>query len=113
MFDFGFGELVMVAIVALLVLGPERLPGAARTAGALLRRIRQGWGNVREEVEREFQAEELKRRVNEAVQQGRDATEGLGAEAKKHVDEITGKLKREANAKSEPEGASDDKSADE
>jgi sec-independent protein translocase protein TatB len=63
MFDIGFGEVGLIAIVALLVLGPERLPGAARTAGALLRRARQSWQSVQQEIERELAAEELKRNL--------------------------------------------------
>ena len=57
MFDIGTGELGLIALIALLVLGPERLPGAARTAGALLRKARQSWSNVREDIERELAAE--------------------------------------------------------
>ncbi len=68
MFDIGTGELALIAVVALLVLGPERLPGAARTAGALLRKARQSWSNVREEIERELAAEELKASMKKAVQ---------------------------------------------
>ena len=50
------------------MLGPERLPGAARTAGALLRKARQSWSNVREEIERELAAEELKASMKKAAQ---------------------------------------------
>ena len=53
MFDVGFSELVLIAVVALLVLGPERLPGAARTVGALLRKARHSFESVKAEVERE------------------------------------------------------------
>ncbi|MDC8014222.1 Sec-independent protein translocase protein TatB [Tahibacter sp. BL] len=67
MFDIGFSELVLIGIVALLVLGPERLPGAARTVGALLRRARASWATVRSEVERELAAEELKRSMQDTV----------------------------------------------
>jgi sec-independent protein translocase protein TatB len=63
MFDVGIGEIGLIAVVALLVLGPERLPGAARTAGALLRKARQSWQGVRAEIERELAAEELKREM--------------------------------------------------
>jgi sec-independent protein translocase protein TatB len=52
----------------LLVLGPERLPKVARTAGALVRRARASWQNVRDEIERELAAEDLKRSINEAKQ---------------------------------------------
>ncbi|MGH8122359.1 MAG: Sec-independent protein translocase protein TatB [Rudaea sp.] len=68
MFDFSFGEMGLVAIVALLVLGPERLPKVARTAGALVRRARTSWQNVRDEIERELAAEDLKRSIDEVKQ---------------------------------------------
>jgi sec-independent protein translocase protein TatB len=61
MFDVGMGEIGLIAVIALLVLGPERLPRAARTAGALLRKARQSWQSVQAEIERELAAEELKR----------------------------------------------------
>lgn len=80
MFDVGMGEVGLIAIVALLVLGPERLPGAARTAGALLRKARQGWQSVRAEIERELAAEELKRAMKEtaaAVDPGADMRDAL------------------------------------
>jgi len=65
MFDVGFSEIALIAVVALLVLGPERLPKAARTAGALLRRARASWQNVRSEIERELAAEDLRSSLRE------------------------------------------------
>lgn len=65
MFDVGFSEIALVAVVALLVLGPERLPRVARTAGALVRRARSSWQNVRSEIERELAAEDLKKTIDE------------------------------------------------
>lgn len=67
MIEISFGKLVLLALVALIVLGPEKLPGAARTAGALLRRMRNGWDSVRAEVERELEVEEIKRAAREAA----------------------------------------------
>jgi sec-independent protein translocase protein TatB len=67
MFDIGAGELGLIAVVALLVLGPERLPGAARTAGALLRRARNSWQSVRAEIERELAQEELQNSIRRAA----------------------------------------------
>lgn len=67
MIEISFGKLVLLALIALIVLGPEKLPGAARTAGALLRRMRSGWEGVRAEVERELQIEEIKRTAREAA----------------------------------------------
>ncbi len=67
MFDVGMGEIGLIAVIALLVLGPERLPGAARTAGALLRKARQSWQGVRAEIERELAAEELKNTIRRSA----------------------------------------------
>ncbi|MBN8481344.1 MAG: twin-arginine translocase subunit TatB [Xanthomonadales bacterium] len=66
MFELSFGKMALIAVVALLVLGPERLPGAARTAGALLRRARNSWNGVRSEIERELAAEDVKRSIRDA-----------------------------------------------
>lgn len=61
MFEIGFWELVLIALVALIVIGPERLPEVARTAGRWIARARSIVSNVRAEVEREFKVDELKR----------------------------------------------------
>ena len=67
MFDVGFSELLIVAVVALLVLGPERLPKAARFAGLWVRRARAQWYSVKSELERELAAEEFKRQFTEPM----------------------------------------------
>lgn len=67
MIEISFAKLVLLALIALIVLGPEKLPGAARTAGALLRRVRNGWESVRSEVERELEVEEIRRAAREAA----------------------------------------------
>ena len=61
MFDVGFWELTIIAIVALLVIGPERLPGVARTVGLWLGRIRGFVTSVKADIDRELKADELKR----------------------------------------------------
>jgi len=73
MIDISIGKLLLLAVVALIVLGPERLPHAARTAGALLRRVRNGWDSVKAEVEREIHAEEIKRTLRETADNARAA----------------------------------------
>lgn len=69
MFDIGFTELVIVAIVGLLVIGPERLPGAIRTGSAWLGRIKRGFNDIKREVEQELHndgvMEELQKTKNE------------------------------------------------
>lgn len=67
MIEISFGKLLLLALIALLVLGPEKLPGAARTAGALVRRVRNSWESVRDEVARELEIEEIKRAAREAA----------------------------------------------
>jgi sec-independent protein translocase protein TatB len=67
MIEISFGKLVLLALIALIVLGPEKLPHAARTAGVFMRRVRTGWDSVRAEVERELQVEEIRRQAKEAA----------------------------------------------
>ena len=61
MFDIGFSELIVIAIVALVVIGPERLPKVARTAGHLLGRLQRYVHDVKADISREMQLEELKK----------------------------------------------------
>jgi sec-independent protein translocase protein TatB len=84
MFDFGFGELLLIAVIALVVLGPERLPVAARLAGLWIRKARTQWNAVKAELENELADEELRRNLREAsaalhdsVQQARALPEAL------------------------------------
>ncbi|QQD20391.1 Sec-independent protein translocase protein TatB [Venatoribacter cucullus] len=65
MFDIGFLELLVCAILALLVLGPERLPKAARTAGLLLGKVRRSLNNMQDELERQVRTEELREKLKD------------------------------------------------
>ncbi|MFN3703685.1 Sec-independent protein translocase protein TatB [Thermomonas sp.] len=73
MFDFSFGELLVVALVALIVLGPQRLPKAARLAGLWVRKARAQWHVMRNELEQELASEELQRSLRESQQALREA----------------------------------------
>lgn len=64
MFGISFGELLLVALIALLVLGPERLPGAARTAGLWVGRLKRSFNAIKQEVEREIGADEIRRQLH-------------------------------------------------
>ena len=66
MFDIGFSELMVIGIVALLVLGPERLPKVARTTGHLLGRLQRYVSDVKSDINREMQLDELKKLQEEA-----------------------------------------------
>jgi len=65
MFDVSFSELVVIAIVALIVIGPERLPKVARTLGALAGRMQRYVAQVKEEVNREVRFQELQQLQDE------------------------------------------------
>jgi len=67
MFDIGFSELVLIAVVALVVLGPERLPKAARTMGHLFGRLQRYVNEVKADINREMELEEL-RKLQQTVQ---------------------------------------------
>jgi sec-independent protein translocase protein TatB len=65
MFDVGFFELLLIGIVGLLVIGPERLPKVARTAGMWFGRARRFVGSVKQDIEQEMRTEELKKALDE------------------------------------------------
>jgi sec-independent protein translocase protein TatB len=68
MFDVGFWELTIIAVVALIVIGPERLPKVARTAGHWVGRGRRFMASVKADIDREIKAEELKQILQEQAQ---------------------------------------------
>lgn len=79
MFDFSFGEMLIVGLVALVVLGPERLPKAARFVGLWVRRARAQWYSVKSELEREMATEDLRRGLADGQQAMREAEAQLRA----------------------------------
>ncbi|MDR0564616.1 MAG: Sec-independent protein translocase protein TatB [Azoarcus sp.] len=93
MFDIGFSELVVIAIVLLVVVGPERLPKVARTAGHLFGRMQRYVSDVKAEIRREIQLEDLKK-----IQQ---QTQEMDQAFRKEMDEIQSGM-REALRPDEP-----------
>jgi sec-independent protein translocase protein TatB len=89
MFEFSSGELLVIAVVALVVLGPERLPKAARFIGMWVRKARNQWNSVREELERELAAEELKRELKTAQDNLRKAEEEIRQQTRDTGQEFT------------------------
>ncbi len=65
MFDIGFWEMSIIFVVALLVVGPERLPEMARKAGLYIGKVRRFVTNVRSDIEREFRTVDLEKMLNE------------------------------------------------
>jgi sec-independent protein translocase protein TatB len=64
MFDIGFAELLVIAVVALVVMGPERLPQTLRTMGLWIGRIRQTFSSVRQELENEVGMDDIRRQLH-------------------------------------------------
>lgn len=69
MFDVGLSELMVIAVVALVVIGPERLPKVARTAGLLLGRLQRYVSDVKADINREIQLDELKKLQQQVTDQ--------------------------------------------
>jgi sec-independent protein translocase protein TatB len=85
MFDIGFLELLVVGVLALLVLGPERLPGAIRSAAKTFRTVRNVASGFRQEVEQQLKEHELHENLKKAEMQN---LENLSPTLKKSVDEL-------------------------
>ncbi len=77
MFDIGFAELVIIAVVALLVIGPERLPDAVRTVSAWVNRFRRGFNEIKQEVQQELHNDAVMRELRESGEKLRRETESL------------------------------------
>jgi len=73
-FDISFAELMMIGVVALLVIGPDKLPQVARTVGAFVGRLQRYIAQVKEEVNREVRFEELQN-LQQEIKQGVDGVE--------------------------------------
>ena len=69
MFDLGFTEMMLIGIVALVVIGPERLPAVARTAGKYFGRLKRFMTTVKADVEQELRADELREILNKQQQE--------------------------------------------
>lgn len=80
MFDIGFAELLIIAVVALIVIGPERLPGAVRTASAWLNRFRRSFNEIKREVQQELHNDAVMRELRESGDKLRRETESLRQE---------------------------------
>jgi sec-independent protein translocase protein TatB len=101
MFDIGFSELLVIAVVALLVLGPERLPKAARFAGLWVRRARAQWYSVKSELESELADEDMRRSIHRAQEELRQAQAELerdGARLRAQLRDVEAQMTRPAGS---------------
>jgi sec-independent protein translocase protein TatB len=92
MFDIGFAELILIGVVALLVIGPERLPEAIRTASVWLNRIRRGFNEIKQEVQQELQNDAVLQDLRETGEQLKNDASAIGQDLQKS----TAALKKQA-----------------
>jgi len=105
MFDIGFSELLVIGVVALLVIGPERLPRVARTAGHMLGRLQRYVQDVKADIDREVAFEELRRMrqsVEQTASQFESAVQGGLAQAERDLNAAASTLVEPAAAPSAP-----------
>ncbi len=91
MFDVGFSELMVIAVVALIVIGPERLPKVARTAGHLFGRLQRYVNDVKADINREIELEELRKfrsTVEDAARSVENTVQGEFAKTESELNSI-------------------------
>lgn len=96
MFDFGLGELLLVGVVALIVIGPERLPKAARMAGNMVGKLQRLVSSVKQELNTQIELEELRKAKQEfesAASQFKDDLKDIGGNTQNDLNEISDGLK--------------------
>jgi len=108
MFDLGFTELMVIAVVALVVIGPERLPRVARTMGHLAGRLQRYVADVKADINREVELDEL-RKMRDSV---KSAASDLETSVRSEMDKTESELNAAAEGKSvepkaEPEGSTE------
>ena len=97
MFDVGFSEIVVIAVVALIVIGPERLPKAARTLGHLFGRLQRYVNDVKADINREIELDEL-RKMRESMQQAASSFQSTVNEEMSKASAEVSKVEGELNA---------------
>lgn len=97
MFDIGFSELLVIGIVALIVIGPEKLPRVARTIGHLAGRLQRYVADVKADINREIELDELRKM--------RDSMQQAASEMQTAVDKELNKTANDLNQSLEPEQA--------
>ncbi len=93
MFDFSFGELLLCFLIALVVLGPQRLPGVARAIGRWTGQAKSYMRNLSAELERETQLAEMKKQLEEVQRTMREHTEAIQKEARENANFVGTELK--------------------
>lgn len=108
MFDVGFSEMIVIGIVALVVIGPERLPKVARTVGHLIGRAQRYVSDVKRDIDREVQIDELRKLQSQMQDAAREIETSVStsvAEVKQELDKTEGELAAVADGLNSGEAA--------
>ena len=89
MFDIGFAELIIIGVVGLLVIGPERLPGAIRTGSMWLNRLKRGFNDIKREVEQELHNDAVMQDLRNTGEQLKEQTSVIGRDIRTTADSLT------------------------
>jgi sec-independent protein translocase protein TatB len=100
MFDVGFAEIFLLALIGLLVLGPERLPGVARTIGGYVRKARSSWISLRNTIESELAEADISAPIKQASEELKQIGKDL-ADAQGFSPEKPGSITPDAEAETE------------
>ena len=95
MFDVGFAEIFLLALIGLIVIGPEKLPRVARTMGGLVRRARSSWYSLRRTIEAELAAAD----VSEPIREATDELKKTNKELNQIIGDAAGESPLEADSK--------------
>jgi len=100
MFDPSFFELIVICVVALVVLGPDKLPGAIKTLGLWIGRLRRSFNNIKREIEQEVGADEIRRQLrNEAIMEKFNSTKNQVTQSIESVKKEAESVKNDLNLK--------------
>jgi sec-independent protein translocase protein TatB len=113
MFDIGFAELVIIGVISLLVIGPDRLPGAIRTASVWVGRLRRSFNDIKREVQQELHndevmqelrrtSEQVKREANELRRGFEEPASSDAASARTETTQETDDVPERTRAEAEP-----------
>ena len=89
MFDIGFAELLIIGVVGLLVIGPERLPGAVRTASVWVNKFRRSFNEIRDEVRQELHNDEVMQELKKTGDKIREDLTSAGEQLNELVDDAS------------------------
>lgn len=117
MFDIGFSELIIIFVISLIVLGPERLPKAARYVGSIIGKLRNTWQGIQMEIERELHIEELKKQatemkdsvenelddVKDSINNTENTMHQLSQEAQDDLDQLSDAINAKQDPKPQPD----------